>query len=137
MSDEQQLGALVERAYAALAFEPGGEPDWQKFNAVFDPAAVLALRIFPDDRDISVLGLAAYAEAQMRNGLREEGYSETPGRRGVDIVGDVALVRQEFTMNFANTPTVQAVDLFSCARVGRAWTVISVLSDMRRGADRT
>ncbi|MCX4509221.1 hypothetical protein OHA27_02675 [Streptomyces sp. NBC_01619] len=131
MTDEQELGALVESAYAALAFKPGEQPDWAQFNAVFHPAAVLALRIFPQDREVSVLDLTAYAEAQMRNGLREEGYSETPGSRSIEITGDVALIRQEFTMNFAHRPAVEALDVFSCARVGRGWSIISVLSDMQ------
>ncbi|MFF3455234.1 hypothetical protein ACFYXH_13030 [Streptomyces sp. NPDC002730] len=131
MTDEQELGALVERAYAALAFKPGEQPDWEQFNAVFHPAAVLALRIFPQDREVSVLDLAAYAEEQMRNGLREEGYSETPGSRSIEITGDVALVRQEFTMNFTNSSATEAIDVFSCARVGSAWSIISVLSDMQ------
>lgn len=130
MSDEELLSQVVERAYEALAFEPGSGPDWARFNEVFHPDAVLALRVFPQDPGVSVLGLREYAEAQMQHGLGEEGYSETPGERTTDIVGDVAVVRQRFTMNFAGRPPVQAVDVFSLARVGRDWLIVAVVSDL-------
>ena len=57
--------------------------------------------------------------------------SETPGSRSIEITGDVALVRQEFTVNFTNSSATEAIDVFSCARVGSAWSIISVLGDMQ------
>jgi hypothetical protein len=130
MSDEHEIGVLVDLAYDALAFRPGDAPDWERFNSVFAPSAVLALRLFPDDRTISVLNLTEYAVAQLQHGLKEQGYSETPGARWVEVVGDVATVRQEFTMNFSDKPPVDALDLFSLVRVNGVWRVVSVLSDL-------
>jgi hypothetical protein len=99
---------------------------------------VLALRVFPQDPGVSVLGLLDYAGAQRQDGLGEEGYSETPGERTTEIVGDVAVVRQQFTMDFAGRPPVQAVDMFSPARTARGWLIVAVVSDVRdRGRDRT
>lgn len=128
MTDEEAIAAVVERAYDALEFEPGSEPEWALFDSAFAPEAILALRVFPEDPVISVMGLRAYAESQMRNDLGEQGYSETPGAGSTEIYGDVAVVRQPFTMNFADR-AVAAIDVFSLVRVDRGWKVIAVVSD--------
>ncbi len=128
MTDEEAIAAVVERAYDALEFDPGSEPDWALFDSAFAPEAILALRVFPEDPHISVMGLRAYAESQMRNDLGEQGYSETPGDGSTQVYGDVAVVRQPFTMNFADR-AVGAIDVFSLARIDGAWKVVSVVSD--------
>ena len=126
---DEDIKRVLDEAYATLEFSPGSEPDWNRFMAVFDPHAVLALRVFPNDPDISVLTLAEYSTAQMRNGLSDEGYSETPGALSLEVVGDVAVARQEFTMNFAHG-SVGAVDVFSLVRVAGTWRVVAVVSDV-------
>lgn len=128
MTDDEAIAAVIERAYDALEFEPGSEPDWALFDSAFAPEAILALRVFPEDPQISILGLRAYAESQMRNDLREQGYSETPGAGSTQVYADVAVVRQPFTMNFADR-SVQAIDVFSLVRVDGGWKVIAVVSD--------
>ncbi len=128
MTDEEAIAAVVERAYDALEFEPGCEPDWALFDSAFAPEAILALRVFPEDPQVSVMGLRAYAESQMRNELGEQGYSETPGGGSTEIYGDVAVVRQPFTMNFVDR-AVAAIDVFSVVRVDGAWKVVAVVSD--------
>jgi hypothetical protein len=130
MDDARAVGELIAEAYAALAFAPGSEPDWNRFNAVFHPGAVLALRVFPDDPAIRIMRLPAYAAAQMENQLGEQGYSETPGERRTEIHGDIATVCQYFTMNFAGSTPKQAIDV-SLARAGGNWMIVSVLSDLR------
>jgi hypothetical protein len=131
VDDARAIGELIEEAYAALAFPPGAEPDWNRFNAVFHPDAVLALRVFPGDPAIRIMRLPAYAAAQMENQLGDQGYSETPGERRTEIHGDIATVYQHFTMNFAGSTPRQAIDAFSLARAGGNWIIVSVLSDLR------
>lgn len=126
---ETEIRELIEAAYDALAFEPGTEPDWSAFEACFVDRAVLALRVFPADPDVSILSLRDYARSQMRNSLGSEGYSETPGEQAIRIFGDVAVVHQHFTMNFRSGP-VAALDVFSLARVHTGWRVVSVISDV-------
>ncbi len=130
MTADPAISAVIERAYEALAFPPGQEPDWQLFNGAFHPAAILGLRVFPHDKTVSVLGLKEYAKAQMGNDLSTEGYSETPGERSCEVLGDIATVRQDFTMNFASSDPVQAIDCFSLVRASGEWLIISVVSDM-------
>jgi hypothetical protein len=128
VTDEEAVAAVVECAYDALKFDPGSEPDWALFDSAFTPEAILALRVFPEDPEISILGLREYAESQMRNDLGAQGYSETPGDGTTQIYGDVAVVHQPFTMNFADR-SVDAVDVFSLVRTAGAWRVVAVISD--------
>lgn len=123
-------GETVDAAYELLSFDPGQEPDWAGFGSCFHPRALLALRVFPEDAAISVMDLHEYSRAQMREGLREEGYTEVPGDRDVDIIGSVATVRQHFTMNFAGREPAPAIDVFSLVNVDGRWQIVSVVSDM-------
>ena len=123
------IGHAVDGAYAALAFDAGSQPDWEAFATVFDERALLALRVFPEDVTVSLMDLQEYAQSQMRNDLQDHGYSETPGERSIEVIGDVACVRQAFTMNFADR-TVEAVDVFLLRRRGDGWRILSVASDM-------
>jgi hypothetical protein len=130
MHDAAEIVAVLERAYEALDFEPGSEPDWTRFNSAFAPEAILALRVFPEDEEVSVLTLRDYAREQLRNHLGDHGYSETPGARQLEIVGDIAWVRQEFTMNFADREPVEAIDVFTLACRQGQWRVVAVGSDL-------
>ena len=132
----RSAGEVVDAAYELLSFAPGQEPDWPGFRQCFHPRAILALRVFPGDADISVLSLAEYARAQLREGLKEAGYTETPRDRDIEITGSVATVRQHFTMNFAGRPPVPAIDIFSLIQLAGRWQIISVVSDMTAPGDR-
>jgi hypothetical protein len=127
--DEQSIAALIATAYAALDFPPGSEPDWGAFNAAFHERALLGLRVFPDDESVRVLDLREYAHVQLEHNLSSDGYSETPGSRVIEIATDIAMVRQEFTMNFVAGP-VPALDVFSLVRLQEGWRILSVVSDV-------
>lgn len=129
-TDHDQVINTVEKAYAILEFEPGGQPDWNTGDQLYSERAVLALRVFPDDAAVSVLSWADYKHAQMSDRLGEHGYSETPGERTVHIVGDIAVVQQHFTMNFRHRPHAEAVDVFGLVRQHGTWQIVSVLSDI-------
>lgn len=74
--------------------------------------------------------LSEYMQAQMQHGLQQQGYSETPGPRSTLITNDIASVRQQFTMNFVDAGSVDAVDIFSLARIAGQWRIVSVVSDI-------
>jgi hypothetical protein len=131
LDDRAAVAVVIDALYQLLSFEPGAEPDWQGFRSHFEPFAVLALRVFPTDENVSVMSLREYMRQQMRQGLKEEGYTETAGERYVEVVGDVASVRQDFTMNFASADPVPAVDLFLLVKRDSQWRIVSVVSDMQ------
>ena len=66
----------------------------------------------------------------MRPGLSEGGYEEIPGRREVALIGDIAIVHQSFTMNFADAPPVPATDVFQLARLDGVWRITAIASDI-------
>lgn len=129
-SEVVPLEEIIELAYTCLAFDPGGEPDWAAFNACFHEKAVLALRVFPADSEVSVMNLEEYARKQMSNNLSEQGYSETQGEQHIRVINDVAVVTQEFTMNFAGKSPQAAIDVFSLARFPHGWRIVSVISEV-------
>lgn len=121
---------VVDRAYELISFAAGGEPAWPEFRSLFTEPSTLALRVFPGDAEITVMDLDGYVVHQMRDGLSEEGYSEIPGERTTTIVGDAAVVLQQFAMQFKGRPPVPAFDGFSLVRIGGSWKIASIISDM-------
>jgi hypothetical protein len=121
---------VVDRAYELISFAAGGQPAWQEFRALFVEPNALALRVFPEDPAITVMDLDGYVVHQMRDGLSEEGYSEIAGERTTTIVGDAAVVLQQFAMQFKDRSPVPAFDGFSLVRIDGAWKIASIISDM-------
>ena len=121
---------VVDRSYELISFAAGGEPAWDEFRALFTNPSVLALRVFPTDPTITVMDLDDYVMHQMREGLSDEGYSETPGERTTTIVGDAAVVLQQFAIHYKDQPPVPAFDGYSLVRVDGAWRIASIISDM-------
>lgn len=124
---------VVDRAYELISFAAGGEPAWPEFRALFTEPCVLALRVFPDDDAVTVMDLDGYVVHQMRDGLSDEGYSEIPGERTTTVVGEAAVVLQQFAMQFTDRPPVPAFDGFSLVRIDGHWKIASIISDMVTG----
>ncbi|OZE43169.1 MULTISPECIES: hypothetical protein [unclassified Rhodococcus (in: high G+C Gram-positive bacteria)] len=129
MTEKERIGSIVDEAYELIGFEPGEQPQWQDFCRLFVPSATLALRVFPQDDAITVMSLEEYSQAQMQHGLSDHGYTETPTNRTVEIFGSVAVVHQNFTMNFTHQEPSNAIDVFLLARDAAAWRIVSVVSD--------
>jgi hypothetical protein len=121
---------VVDRSYELISFAAGGEPAWTEFRALFTELSVLALRVFPSDPTVTVMSLDDYVMHQMRDGLSDEGYSETPGERTTTVVGDAAVVLQQFFIQYRDHPPVPAFDGYSLVRVEGAWKIASIVSDM-------
>jgi hypothetical protein len=122
--------ALVDASYDLISFEPGSEPAWDHFRSLFLPQALLALRVFPGDDAITVMDLDRYMVKQMREGMKEEGYSETLLKRSELIYHDIAEVRVLFAMKFGNTDPHTAIDIFQLIRLEGRWWIASIVSDI-------
>lgn len=120
---------LVDACYNLISFQPGSKPVWDQFCALFQPQAVLALRVFPDDDAITVMDLDAYMIKQMRADMEEAGYSETLLRRTEFIFHDIAQVRVLFEMKFGVAERHTAIDVFSLIRLENYWYITSIVSD--------
>lgn len=121
---------LVDACYDLITFEPGSEPAWDDFRALFHPQAVLALRVFPDDESVTVMDLDSYMIKQMREGMEEEGYTESVLKRSELVFHDIAEVRVVFSMQFGDTQPYTAIDIFSLVRSGTRWHITSIVSDI-------
>lgn len=124
--------ALVDASYDLISFEPGAEPAWDAFRDLFLPQAILALRVFPDDEAIAVMDLDAYMERQIREGMKEEGYTETLLRRTELVFRDTAEVRVVFAMQFGDSQPDTAVDFYQLVRLDGRWFIASIASDVLR-----
>ena len=122
--------ALVDACYDLITFEAGGEPDWDAFRALFHRQAVLALRVFPEDDAITVMDLDAYMVKQMREGMQQEGYSETLVSRTQLVFHDVAEVRVVFEMRFGEGEPHTAIDVYGLVRLEGRWLIASIISDV-------
>ena len=76
------------------------------------------------------IGKPVSRRSQMRDDLGGHGYSETPGDRVINVTSDIAMVRQDFTMNFRHRASAKAVDIFGLVRQAGSWRIVSVLSDV-------
>jgi hypothetical protein len=123
---------VVERCYELISFAARSEPRFEEFRALFADKAVLALRVFPEDAAISLMTLDEYCVRQMREGMKESGYSETVLDRDVKTIGDVAAATVRFEMRFGGAAPVPAIDIFQLARLDGAWRIVSIVSDMAK-----
>ena len=121
---------LVDACYDLITFEPGSEPAWDDFRALFHPRAVLALRVFPDDESVTVMDLDSYMIKQMREGMEEEGYSESVLKRSEVVFHDIAEVRVLFSMKFGDAKPYTAIDIFSLVSSEGRWHITSIVSDI-------
>lgn len=122
--------AIVDACYNLISFEAGSEPQWERFRTLFLPEAVLALRVFPDDEAVTVMDLDAYMVKQMREGMKEEGYSETVVRRAEMTYRDIAECRILFQMQFGDAEPYTAIDIFQIVRRSGRWWIASIVSDV-------
>ena len=121
--------ATVQEAYRLIGFEPRAEPQWDRFRALFDPRAVLALRVFPGDEAVTVMDLDEYMVYQIREGMKEEGYSETTLHEQSFVFGDIAEARVVFEIRYGDAPPVPAIDILTLVRRAGRWWIISITSD--------
>ena len=131
----EPLYEIVDRAYSAISFEPGGEPDWATFRSLFTDPAILALRVFPSDEHIRVMDLDGYERVQFREDLAQGGYEEVPVSRSGRIVRDLGLIDVRFEMRFPNGDVAAALDVFHLVRTPSGWRIASISSDMVDAGD--
>ena len=122
--------AIITEAYRLISFEPESGPDWKRFNALFTDRAVLALRVFPEDEEISVMNLEEYAIKLMRKGMREDGYAERQIRTEWFEFGDIAEARVIFEIRFGDERPIEALDIFQLVRRSGRWWIASIIAEI-------
>jgi len=125
---------IVEECYRLISFAPGDAPQWERFRRLFSPKAVLALRVFPEDPAVTIMTMGEYMVHQMREGMKERGYTETMLGRRIQRFADIAEARVDFEMRFGDDAPVKALDVFQLARRDGRWWIVSIVSDMQQRA---
>lgn len=122
--------AIVDASYSLVSFRPGCDPRWDAFRSLFLPGALLTLRLFPGDDEITVMDVEAYTIKQIREGMKAEGYRETVVERTDLVYRDIAECRVVFQMKFGERPPHTAINIFQLiCREGR-WWIASVSSEI-------
>ena len=67
---------------------------------------------------------------QMREGMKEEGYSESILKRSELVYRDIAEVRVLFAMRFGNSEPHTAIDVLQLVRSEGRWWIASIVSDI-------
>lgn len=122
--------ALVERAYELISFGPGGAPGWGGFRSLFTEPAVLALRLFPGDREITIMDLDAYEAAQVTAAMHAKGYEERILHAAYEQTGDLCQATVSFQMIFGPDDVHDALDLFQLVRRDDEWRIAAILSEI-------
>jgi hypothetical protein len=122
--------AVVDESYRLISFKRGAEPVWERFRQLFAPGAILALRVFPEDKAISLMGLEDYVIKQIREGMKEEGYSEKIVSRREFTFGHISEVRVVFEMQFGEGRPHTALDIYQLVRNQGRWWIVAIISEI-------
>jgi hypothetical protein len=122
--------ALVDECYRMISFAAGSLPAWDRFKSLFVEKAILILRVFPGDESISVMNLDQYTNQQIREGMKEEGYTETPIKQEWFGFGDVLETRVIFTMQFGEKDPITAFDIFQLVKLEGRWWITSITGEI-------
>ena len=120
----------MKECYRLISFPAGSLPGWGRFKSLFVAKAVLTLRVFPGDETMSVMDLDEYATRQIRDGMKEEGYSETVIKQEWFGFGDVRETRVIFHMQFGDRQPTTAFDIFQLVKLEGRWWITSIMGEI-------
>jgi hypothetical protein len=122
--------SVVEDAYRYISFTPGQEPRWNDFKRLFAVPSVLALRLYPGDKEVRVMSLDDYVQMQVTEGMKATGYEEKIVSTHYKVTGDVAEAHVHFQMVFGGDDIHDAIDIFQLVRRQGRWWIVSIISDI-------
>lgn len=129
--DESQIDELITAFYAAISFEEGGSPDWERMRTLFSPHARLT-RITPEGTDYyDLTGFQEMAKEALDLGLYTR-FFEVEVRREQRLFGGLCHVLSAYeTKQTPNSsePLTRGVNSLQLIREGTEWKVLSVCWD--------
>lgn len=128
---QDPIGDVLQRLYALISFEEGGEPDWQGLREIFSEHARIT-RITPEGADY----LDPKQFLKMTQNMHEFGaytsFYELELGRQVQVFGDVAQVWSFYETRRnqkALRPLGRGVNSIQLIRRDHTWRVLSLLWD--------
>lgn len=137
--DVATVDAVVTALYRSISFEPGGEPDWERFASLFHPDGRLIPPRGDDSELLPVLSVEEFVrlstEYMEETGLRARGFHEREIGRTSDRFGNIA----HLFSAYASLHTPEDVEPFSrginsiqLVRDRERWWVLTILWDVER-----
>ena len=130
-SDIQELGTTLEAMYASISFPEGGEPDWNRINAIFHRSARLT-RITPEGVDSFDLGSFRAMVMEMLDRGVYTCFYEKEIVRTVQVFGSLAHVLSAYEIKRsleAASHLARGINSIQLLRSGSTWQVHSLLWD--------
>jgi hypothetical protein len=136
MSDEQQIGAVIDEMYAMIS-GPAGPRDWSRQRNSFLPEA-RQVRTWVDDQgraEMKMMGLDEYAE-NTTPFFTENAFYEIETARRIDVFGNMAHVWSNYEARTSLDDArperrgINSIQLFRHPDQG--WRIISMIWDNER-----
>jgi hypothetical protein len=136
MSDEEQIGAVIDAMYAMIS-GPAGPRDWSRQRKSFLPEA-RQIRTWVDDQgrsDMKLMGLDEYAE-NTTPFFTANAFYEIETARRIDVFGNMAHVWSNYEARTSLDDTeperrgINSIQLFRHPDEG--WKIISMIWDNER-----
>lgn len=135
IADTASIVAIIAAIYDSLSFAPGGEPDWERFEALFHPDGRLVPPASPEGSP--VLDLATFQQRSRayieQIGLRAKGFHERELGRRTDRFGKVAHVMSGYESRHQPSdadPFARGVNSVQLLHEHDRWWVLSIAWDV-------
>jgi hypothetical protein len=132
--DKVAIDALIEALYEVISFDEGGEPDWQRMQALFSRHARIT-RITPEGTDyLDLGGFQELAKETFDLGVYTR-FHEVEVLRDERRFGGLAHVLSAYETRHAPTaaePFARGVNSLQLIREGEGWKVLSLFWDEER-----
>lgn len=133
-SDKVAIDALIKALYEVISFDEGGEPDWQRMQALFSRHARIT-RVTPEGTDyLDLGGFQELAKETFELGVYTR-FHEVEVRRDERKFGALAHVLSAYETRHSPTaaePFARGVNSLQLIREGDGWKVLSLFWDEER-----
>lgn len=126
---------LVRGLYAAVSFDPGPGPDWERVKRFFLPQAVLGVRMTPTS--MAVLNVQQFVDWFIGDvekfKMKERGFEETVVKLRLTAFGDMAhafVVYKARLKTPATAPGQYGLDSWELMKKDGRWWIVGMTNDV-------
>jgi hypothetical protein len=137
-NDVVSVDAVIRAMYSAISFEPGAEPDWQRFRSLFLKGATLVPRRAGSEPEIEVLSVDHFvvrSDQLLRDGaFLRRGFLEEEISRKTEQYEGIVSVFSSYQSFFADTrePFYRGINSLQVVKHKGRWWILSVAWENER-----